>query len=182
IGALNLPLGTQDFGFSLGVLHHVPDTYAGLEDAVRLLKPGAPFLLYLYYAFDNRPTWFQRVWQLSDLCRRFISAMPARPRDIAADVFAGVIYWPLARFSRWWEGQGHAVSNIPLSAYRDLSFYTMRTDALDRLGTPLERRFTKEEIESMMQRAGLVDIRFSDHAPFWVACGVARSLEPTGVS
>ncbi len=40
--------GSQDFGYSLGVLHHIPDTQRGLNDCVRRLKPGAPFLLYLY--------------------------------------------------------------------------------------------------------------------------------------
>jgi len=46
---------SQDFGYSLGVLHHVPDTQRALEDCVRKLKPGAPFLVYLYYALDGRP-------------------------------------------------------------------------------------------------------------------------------
>ncbi len=25
---------------------------------------NAPFLLYLYYAFDNRPAWFRALWML----------------------------------------------------------------------------------------------------------------------
>ena len=51
-----------DFGYSLGVLHHIPDTEAGLSRCVAKLKPGAPFLLYLYYRFDNRPFWFRTIW------------------------------------------------------------------------------------------------------------------------
>ena len=47
----------------------------------------------------------------------------------------------------------------------------MRTDALDRFGTSLERRFTKKKIEQMMKEAGLKDIKFSENAPFWVAVG-----------
>lgn len=50
---------SMDFGYSLGVLHHIPDTYAALSSCVQKLKPGAPFLLYLYYAFDNRPSWYR---------------------------------------------------------------------------------------------------------------------------
>ena len=60
---------------------------------------------------------------------------------------------------------------MPLSAYRRASFYTMRTDALDRFGTRLEQRFTRAEIERMMGEAGLTDIHFSDAVPFWTACG-----------
>ena len=52
---------SMDFGYSLGVLHHVPDTQKAMSDCVRKLKSGAPFLLYLYYAFDNRPFWFRVV-------------------------------------------------------------------------------------------------------------------------
>lgn len=40
--------------YFLGVLHHVPDTQAAIRSCVGLLKPGAPLLLYFYYAFDNR--------------------------------------------------------------------------------------------------------------------------------
>ena len=46
---------SQDFGYSLGVLHHVPNTKLAIKSCVKLLKPGAPLLLYIYYAFDNRP-------------------------------------------------------------------------------------------------------------------------------
>ncbi len=60
-GVDNIPLedNTCDFGYSLGVLHHIPDTEAGLKNCVAKLKTGAPFLLYLYYRFDNRPVWFR---------------------------------------------------------------------------------------------------------------------------
>jgi hypothetical protein len=46
----------------------------------------------------------------------------------------------------------------------------MRTDALDRFGTSLERRFTKDEIKTMMERAGLENIIFSKTS-FWTAVG-----------
>ncbi len=46
---------------------------------------------------------------------------------------------------------------------------TMCTDARDRFGTPLERRFTRNEIRLMMEAAGLHDIHFSERAP--LVCG-----------
>ena len=33
---------TLDFAYSLGVLHHLPDAWAGLRACVRTLNPGAP--------------------------------------------------------------------------------------------------------------------------------------------
>jgi SAM-dependent methyltransferase len=169
-----LPRDSQDFGYSLGVLHHVPDTAAAIRSCVDLLKPGAPFLLYLYYAFDNRPLWFRLIWRLSDVLRRLISLLPPSPKRVVTDGIATVIYWPLARLSSLLKRLGLSVAGVPLSYYRVHSFYTMRTDARDRFGTPLERRFTRPQIAAMMTAVGLVDLRFCDAAPFWCAVGFKR--------
>ena len=61
----SLPPSSQDFGYSLGVLHHVPNTEQAIRSCAELLKPGAPLLLYLYYAFENRPWWFRTIWRLT---------------------------------------------------------------------------------------------------------------------
>lgn len=166
---------SQDFGYSLGVLHHVPDTAAAIRSCVSLLKPGAPFLLYIYYAFDNRPWWFRALWRLSDWARRVIFRLPPGLKHGVTDVIAALVYWPLARLSLLIERMGLRVESVPLSYYRHHSFYTMRTDARDRFGTPLEQRFSRAKIATMMEAAGLVDIRFSETAPYWCAVGVKPS-------
>jgi SAM-dependent methyltransferase len=167
---------SMDFGYSLGVLHHVPDTQAAIADCVSKLKIGAPFLVYLYYAFDNRPFWFRSIWRLSDFFRQGISRLPHGPRFIVSQMIAGIVYYPLARLALLGEKLGLNVENIPLSAYRKLSFYTMRTDALDRFGTRLEQRFTRSEISTMMEQAGLERIEFSENLPYW--CAVGYRAEP----
>jgi len=43
----------------------------------------------------------------------------------------------------------------------------MRTDARDRFGTPLEKRFSREQITIMCHAAGLTGLQFSNTAPFW---------------
>jgi SAM-dependent methyltransferase len=164
--------GSQDFGYSLGVLHHVPDTAAAIRSCVLLLKPGTPFLLYLYYAFDNRPWWFRALWRVSDWGRQGVYRLPAGLKHRVTDVVAALVYWPLARFSLIIERFGFPVGGVPLSYYRHHSFYTMRTDARDRFGTPLEQRFSQQQISQMMEAAGLEDVRFSDGAPYWCAVGV----------
>ena len=162
---------SMDFGYCLGVLHHIPDTSAGIQSCVSKLKSGAPFLAYIYYAFDNKPAWFQVIWKCSDLLRRFISALPFRARWVMSQIIAVGVYYPLARMSLVLEAFGVNVDNIPLSAYRRLSFYSMRTDALDRFGTRLEKRFSKEEITTMFTRAGLKEITFHDDVPYWCVIG-----------
>jgi hypothetical protein len=142
-----------------------------MADCVRKLKIGAPFLVYLYYSFDNRPGWYRSIWAATDAARKSISRLPFPARKAVTGVIAATVYWPLARLARGLERLGGDVSNFPLSAYRQTSFYSMRTDALDRFGTRLEQRFSRAEIEQMMLRAGLDDIRFSEKEPFWVAVG-----------
>ena len=44
-----LKKNSQDFGYLLGVLHYVPDASSAIKSCVKLLKPGAPILLYIYY-------------------------------------------------------------------------------------------------------------------------------------
>ena len=62
-------------------------------------------------------------------------------------------------------------SKIPLSAYANKDFYIIRNDSLDRFGTRLEQRFTKAEIEAMMLRSGLGNIKFGENSAFWHAIG-----------
>jgi ubiquinone/menaquinone biosynthesis C-methylase UbiE len=165
---------SMDFGYSLGVLHHIPDTQAAMSACVTKLKYGAPFLVYLYYAFDNRPVWFRAIWRLSEMLRYGISRSPYKIRYVISQFIAGLVYLPLARLASIGEKIGFDVNNMPLSAYRNLSFYTMRTDSLDRFGTRLEKRFTREEITKMMEDAGLENIKFSAELPFWCAVGSRR--------
>jgi ubiquinone/menaquinone biosynthesis C-methylase UbiE len=175
VGEGILPAESMDFGYSLGVLHHVPDTQQGIRDCVRMLKYGAPFLIYLYYALDNRSFGYRTLWLISDAIRRAVSKLPHGARYAVSQVIAFTVYWPLARFAALMEWLGlssEKASALPLGFYRHLSFYTMRTDALDRFGTRLEQRYTRNQIMKMMESAGLHNINFSEESPYWCAVGI----------
>jgi SAM-dependent methyltransferase len=163
-----------DFGYSLGVLHHVPNTLDGIASCVKKIKIGSPFLLYLYYAFDNRPQWFKILWKITETTRFLVSRSPYPIRYFITQLIALLIYYPFARISLLAEKIGLNVDSFPLSFYRNRSFYIMRNDALDRFGTQLEQRFTKKEITEMMESAGLEDIKFSDKSPYWCAVGYKK--------
>lgn len=171
VDAIPLADGSMDFGYSLGVLHHVPNTQAGIESCVKKLKPGAPFLVYLYYAFDNRPWWFKLIWKVADLVRRVVSALPSSMKFGVANLIALLVYFPLSRIAGVLDRLGFDADSFPLAAYRDKSFYTLRTDALDRFGTRLEQRFTRQQIAEMMEKAGLERVKFRDEVPYWCAVG-----------
>ena len=167
-----LRLSSQDFGVSLGVLHHVPDTESAINSCVSLLKPGAPLLLYLYYSFDNRPFWFRYIWKISDCIRLVVYRLPSSIKNLVCDFFALSIYMPLILLSRLFEKLGFDVTNLPLSYYRHCSFYSIRTDSRDRFGTPLEHRFSRKEITEMCHRCGLKNVIFSSSAPYWCLVGI----------
>jgi SAM-dependent methyltransferase len=175
VEAIPLPDAAADFGYSLGVLHHVPDTAAGLAVCVKKLRPGAPFLLYLYYNLENRPVWYRLLWRMSDTLRRMLSACPLGLKHAASTLIALTVYWPLARIALLLEHFGLPVDSLPLSFYRRRSFFVMRTDAFDRFATPLEKRFGRGEIERMMRVAGLERITFSESPPFYHALGYRQS-------
>src|SRR5712671_3844475 len=66
-----------DFGYSLGVLHHIPDTQKALNDSVKKVRKGGHFLVYLYYNLDNRPFYFKIFYWLSNVIRLVVSKLPA---------------------------------------------------------------------------------------------------------
>ncbi len=169
----SIPLedSSMDFGYCLGVLHYVPDAQRGITSCVKKLKPGAPFLVYVYYAFENRPFWFRAMWRASDIVRRAISRLPFFLKYVTTWIIAASVYYPLARVSLLLEAVGFSVEHMPLSAYRRRTFYTMRTDSFDRFATPIEIRFTARELRSMMERAGFRDITLNDSTPYWCAVG-----------
>jgi SAM-dependent methyltransferase len=169
-----LPDSSMDFGYSIGVLHHIPDTLAGLRSCVDKLKPGAPFLAYIYYALENRPRWFKVVWKSSDMIRRVICRLPFGARLVVSQLIAFTVYLPMATASLALERLGADVSDIPLSAYRNRSFYSMRTDALDRFGTRLEKRFSRKRVIEMFEQAGLEGIMISNDMPYWSAVGYKK--------
>ncbi|MCB5250063.1 MAG: methyltransferase domain-containing protein [Sulfurimonadaceae bacterium] len=171
VNDMTIPEESLDFAYSLGVLHHIPSTLNGIKASVSKLKKGGYFLVYLYYYFDNKPIYFRYIWKVSDIFRKFVSKLPAKLKFFICDMIALLVYLPLGKLSWILEKIGVNVSNIPLSFYKDTSFYTMRTDSLDRFGTQLEQRFTKEQIAAMMRSAGLCDIIFNEDAPYWVAIG-----------
>ena len=171
LGQMPIADGSMDFGYSLGVLHHLPNPVAGLRSCVRKLKPGAPLLVYFYYALDGRSFAFRLTWRLSDILRRGIARLPFSARYAVSQMLAVAVYLPLARCSAIMEKAGVGVEQMPLSAYRNRSFYVMRNDALDRFGTRLESRWSRSRLEREMVDAGLEQIVFRQRSPYWCAVG-----------
>ena len=172
LSSIGLEDASCDFGYALGVLHHIPDTERAVAACAAKLKPGAPFLVYLYHDLEDR-TWLNRLLLRAVTVVRFVvSRLPSKARSLVAEILAAVVYWPLARMARLVELAGRDPAILPLFQYRHRSFYVMRNDALDRFGTRLEKRYSKEGVRQLLEGAGFEKVVFSEGPPWWVA--VAR--------
>ena len=163
-----------DFGMSIGVLHHIPNTQLAMDDCVRKVKQGGYFYTYLYYNLDNRGALFKLIFKTSNVFRLVISSMPQNVKAVLCDLAALFFYMPLVLFVRVLNRIGVSKkywSKVPLADYQDKSFFVIRNDALDRFGTPLEQRFSRVQIHEMMQNSGLADIVFSENPGYWHAVG-----------
>lgn len=168
----NIPFadGSFDLVYSLGVLHHLPDTQQAIEKCKEKIKPGGWFLLYLYYALENRGALYRLLFWISSGFRKTISSLPSQPKKVVCDVIAAVVYWPLAKIAALLstiKPCQKAASALPLAYYSKTSFHVMRNDSLDRFGAPFEKRFTKNQIEQMLVSSGFSNIRFSTNKPYW---------------
>jgi len=177
----NIPFNdeTFDFVFSLGVLHHIPETQTALIDTVKKVKKGGHVLIYLYYNLDNRGVLYKALFKLSSLIRYIVAALPKWAKHIVCDFIAITVYMPLILVSRIVQKMipnKSTYQKLPLAYYVGKSFNVIRNDALDRFGTPLEQRFSKKKIKQMMEKAGLRDINFSNNSPYWHAIGKRTDL------
>ena len=175
VGADDMPFAdhTFDLALSVGVLHHVPDTLRAMTECVRVVKPGGLFYIYLYYDLGNRGVTYRVLFRIADALRRIISRLPRAPRHAVCTSIALLVYYPVARGGELMRRAGatRLADRMPLCFYQEQTFYVMRNDALDRFGTSLEQRFSRDEVRNMMEAAGLRDITFSDGMPWWHAVG-----------
>lgn len=159
-----------DFVMCIGVLHHLPNAFLSMKKCLEKLKPGGFFYVYLYYNLEDRGAGYKLIYFFSDMLRRVLSHLPSFLKKISCDFLSIFIYIPFiwtGRFLNKFSFLRRFAHKLPLSYYWDKSFYVIRSDSLDRFGTPLEKRFSKEEVRRMLETAGLIDIIFSPNMPRW---------------
>jgi glycosyltransferase involved in cell wall biosynthesis len=106
-----------------------------------------------------------------------VSKLPFFMKYFISQAMAIFVYYPIVKIEIIMEKLGFNIDKLPLAFYKNLSFYAMRTDALDRFGTRLEKRFSAKEIERMMKAAGLENIVFSKSYPYWCALGYRSKVD-----
>ena len=173
IDAIPFADGSFDLAICLGVIHHLPDPTLALRRVVQKVRSGGHVLIYVYYKLEQRGPLYRGLFLLADILRRVVSALPSPLKGWVCDLMAFSVYLPLvalARLASLVFGR-RTTEQMPLAYYRNKTLREIRTDALDRFGTSVERRFTREEFMAMMNDAGLEDVVVSPNAPFWHGVG-----------
>lgn len=164
---------TFDFVMSIGVLHHIPDTQKAMIDCVKKLKKGGYFYVYLYHNFESRGLLFKAIFSFSEGIRKIVSKFPSGLKRFSCDILAVATYMPFVATGRVLNKIGLKTlsAKMPLKDYQNKSFFIIRNDALDKYGTTLEQRFSKEEVITLMQKSGLTNIVISPSSPYYHAIG-----------
>jgi SAM-dependent methyltransferase len=159
-----------DFVYSIGVLHHLPDPYAGFRSLVRFVRPGGTIAVWVY-GYENNGV----VRNVVEPLRRLTTRIPTRSlRAVAAPLAVGfhaaakAIYRPL-RGTR----VGRALPlNEYLSSVADFSFRQNYGIVFDQLAAPTAAYIKGAEFERWFEESGLVDVRISHrHGNSWRGCG-----------
>lgn len=170
--AENLPFNADSFDLVLciGVLHHVQEPMRALKESLRVMRPGASFYVYMYYALEQRGRLYRWLFRASDALRRVIHRLPGPLKRGSCEVIAVLVYLPMVFLVRSLKHLGWSSwRRFPLAYYHDKSFHVMRNDALDRFGTSYEARYTQVQIREMLTEAGFEAVRFSEEPPYWHA-------------
>jgi SAM-dependent methyltransferase/uncharacterized protein YbaR (Trm112 family) len=173
--AERLPLAERSFDIvmSIGVLHHLPDTERALAGLVRYAKPGGRVHIYLYW--QPPVAWHRWVLRGVTAARRVTVKLPHRMLHALCYPLAALLWLFVVLPSRGLRASATTrglLRYLPLRTYLNYPFGVLVNDQFDRFSAPLERRFTKPEVEAMMRRAGLRDVVVTPNYG-WVADGVA---------
>jgi len=172
----NLPFHNEMFDsiYSLGVLHHIPDTTKAFSELTNKLKRNGSLLTYMYYAFDNRPHWFKTIFQCTNVLRLIISRLPKRVSYVPVFLLVLGLYLPLIYTGKCVSAAGlpDIARNIPLyEGNKNNDFYVLYNNSVDRFTTPLEKRYTKKEIVKLYEEFGFEKIEVQDFVPYWTTTG-----------
>jgi SAM-dependent methyltransferase len=166
--------GGFDLVYSIGVLHHLPDPFAGLRSLVRLVRPGGTIAVWVYGHENNA-----FVRNVVEPMRRVTTRIPlpllrflAWPLAVGFHASAKLVYRPLAT-----SAVGH---RLPLAEYLasvgDFSFRQNYGIVFDQLAAPTAVYVKGPELETWFEALGVSETSISHrHGNSWRAQGRVRT-------
>jgi SAM-dependent methyltransferase len=154
---MKLPLPEQSFDriFSIGVLHHTPDTRAAFDALVPLLKPGGRISIWLYPKWDGLRETMNSFWRgitthLPHACIHAFSVATSPVGRIRGRVYESGPKW-LSRALWQTDKLMPGISNHPDPRQRVC-------DTFDWFTPQYQWHHTDDEVSGWFEAAGLVNV------------------------
>ena len=149
--ALPFPDHQFDGAYSYGVVHHTVDPEASVREIARVMKPGAPVLIYVYEQFDRRAWPWRLALAVVNAVRQPVSAMsPPAIRRLCA-VLAPFVYVTCTIPSRHFSW----AAKFPYPATQNRDIRSLIPDLYDRFAAPIEVRYTEAGARALVEQAQL---------------------------
>ncbi len=170
----HLPFQEESFDlvYSMGVLHHLPDPEGAFRYLLRFVKPGGEFRMFLYWAPEGQP--LKRLLLQAVSALRMLTVRMPHPvlyplSYVAAFLVWTCFVWPYRALKRI-SMLTQTADRLPLRQYSRYPFRTCVNDQFDRLSAPLERRYSRAQVEEFLKAAGLEEMDVIPNFG-WVAYG-----------
>lgn len=145
---INFKENTFDFLICLGVLHHLPHRETNILE--QIYKISNESLIYLYYKLDKTALYYRFFFYFADIFRKILSKSKYEKFNILFSYFITIFfYFPFIYVVKFLNLFKINTRNMPLSFYKNSSFFRVRQDAYDRFFTNIEYRTSKKEIIDM---------------------------------
>lgn len=161
-----------DFVYSYGALHHLPSPKEGLQELVRVVKPGARVAVYLYEDFSDRAIGWRWLLAAANQFRRITPHLSHRVLYLLCQAASPLIYALFTipfRILRRIPGLASIVTGFPFRhATGPLSLVG---DLYDRFSAPVEWRFSRAQAIALFQDVGLQNVTTAKDRG-WMVSGV----------
>ena len=160
-----LKSGFADFIYSLGVLHHTPDTHAAFLKSASLVKPGGQLAVWLYPKEKESSPYADRIhWIQDDVIRPITCRMPPRMLRILSAVLGRLTFVrdrAAARHQATGSRIAHRVASyagtVAVGQHRDPQIAAFLN--FDWYSPQYRSYHTEEELEYWFHEAGFDDVR-----------------------
>ena len=134
-----------DIVFSIGVIHHLENPKKGIENLVKILKPGGTILIWVYSYEGNE--WIKKF--LSPIREKITSKLPIS----ILHLLSYIISFPLVIRVKYFP-----TNNLYLKQISNFSLNHINSIVFDQLLPKIAHYWTKEEASSLLNQVDLADI------------------------
>jgi|TARA_B100001093_G_scaffold518621_1_gene604147 uncharacterized protein YbaR (Trm112 family) len=143
-----------DYGYSFGVLHHMPVPLDGMKEVSRTLKKGSSFLTYLYSDLSEKPFLYFFLKPITFL-RKITHKFNIRILRIFCYLMMPPVFIFLVIPSRFFKSIGLSSFAKKIPHHHNKSFNSLFGELFDRFGAQIEFRYNPTTLNKLYSDANL---------------------------